>query len=1714
MRRALAAVLLMAILAAPAVALDRPWISVTFFYWYTWDYQTELGGWMGGVYNTPLRGYYDSRAYEDNLASLHDASEWGVTHHFMDYWGPGWVGLDNEARELTVMRAAEALRERGYDTWMSVYQDGTDFDMEQFAKNLDPKRDTEFYLRLLGDSPAFPRVNDKPIALIYGRNGAPKVTASSEGFQDHLKRKYGDIAALNDRWGTDFGVFGDVTLDTAARGHQRAESIKYIYQQWEAEMQRANAAARTRLNLPGCVFSWDIAYQPYMGFGYSDQARVFCGPHSYGGIFGVPHDQDVERFIQAAVAKRYDTVFFDTFKNFYHDWEIRIPGTCYPPDFNAFDRFWVQALAHYSEALLHLSWNEWWEGSNLEPCVEYGKVYCEKNLLYSTIMKECFDSIREWNKGAKVAVLLNDWHWLAGGRHPEDIYTCIQALRRNNVRFDLIPDDFVTSEELAKFDVLLAPSGGVGFGYNAADESISELISQWAAADANRRLLVDDFPGADGLFDLETSPAQAAVAAQPGPDMNAYVDIGVEGDDHFLLDGFSGRENWGKLPPDKFGATDRDMTVRWTPAVGTRTVLLMPFSPRRDHVLRLKGSAIRGHEVRVLVEGRLAATFDVREGNNDYEVLIPGAVVGDTPYGELMLDYQKPMVPTEIDPVKYPSEHRSCNLALDWLQLATSNQPFSTEPNFTLPKGTVTLSEATQWRDLSGKTIEGSWMPHRPLTTAADRILSRYSDGVAREMLATEAGNVVFVNGRFDQIDPEAYLDALLGGWAGCKRELVVDAPEGVMVTALEADETQVLLAYNSKAPEPKAVEISLEDRGPRPIVEVRALSLDGETGTFQETHPAPGRPGVALLHSAMDYYGVFQVTRGRVGLSTPELALVPGQELTVNLKLTHRAGDAATGTVSLASHLPSLTAEPVRFTVTPGQTITVPMTIKARDDVDWGTKTVVFKVDVDGQTSNFWRELLVQRLPDLQVTSRVIDTRKPVATVTSKPFPWAKDAQATDVRLVMGGGSETAGDIAQGESARVNVPRCPEPGKEITFTPTAAGLEYTVGGMRKEKGVTLGLLSYPQGFAKAPDAVLPLIVTNPHDEYLENHLVSFAFDPAVLDGKPAYIRERGGNVVPSQVVGGNVIYWIAMLPAKSATVFSLCAGDAPQPSTDLAVEQDGAGIRVRNSRLSLGWSGERGGTLTSLVSNASGKDYGIGSCGAGYGTWGEYDPLKPAINTVAFVSQEKKRWQRDLQTPAKITVGLNGPVLATVDVEAELGDGYRCSQRYMIGAYQSDFTVGGEISGPQARELVALDIRLARNDLTKIFPNFTGIGEGFEGDNPHAGWREANDVPPVATMMTPDHFRESISVIPWDMALMPGVTKLRQGFWPEKRPESGAVNQAQVELVGENATRAEAGARIVLHSGHQTVGQAYRRTHVDEPPVVTVPVGFRWEGEIARPAGDPKGQWWNPYWHFATPVTVGPLAGGEVDPVVRFRPDFSRYLVGCGQLDPASPRAVVHGERGMIALPTAFDEDSGEVVVTLTDSAWGSPAPATRDFRLYFDVIEMGGKCPGPVGSNPVATRVLNGSFEDGAKHWIFSGPRLHIDGAHTGKRGIELRWRNGMGPAVASNASMRLQPNSRYRVSFWAKSESARAQVRTNIYADGKYDFPQYAIPVNTGGQWRQFSTILTTGAFPPNINPALRLWVLGDEQVVYVDDVELVPLDEAPQGPPVQMGTLLRR
>jgi len=1438
-RALLSLMLLAASTLAFAGGIDRPWIADTYFYWYAWDYQQEFGSWVGGVYNTPLYGYYDSASYKDNLRSLRVASEWGITDHFMDYWGPGWKGENDEPREATVMRAAEELQRRGYDIHMGFYQDGEDFDMADFERNLDDGRHFRFYVENWGNSPVLPKVEHEPVHLIYGRNGLPTPTDDDEGFRDWLRDRYRTLDAVDEAWGTSHNSWDEVILDYST-GARRADSIRYATHVWKTQWERTQARAREGLRVPAPRVSFDVAYQPYLGWGYSPLAKSMGGPHSYGGIFGQPQDQDLERFIQAAVAKCYGTVFFDHFKNFYHDVEIRTPGTIYPPDFCAFDRFWAGALARRSEALLHLSWNEWWEGSNLEPCWEFGKTYCEKNLLWATVMKQCFDSLHNWNRGAKVAVLLNDWLWLVGGRHTEDVYGCIQALRRSNVTFDLLPDDFVTLDRLADIDTVIAPTGAVGLGYNQDDRPIADVLEEWVSQERQqgkgptRRLIVSQMP--EYLEWLGIERAEAKREKQAGPDMNVFVDVGEEGDERFLTGGMSGRENWGKLPEGAFGAADADLTCRWTPAVGLTTTMVFPLSPNRDHVLRLQGRGFRANRATVMVGEAKAGAFDIEEGMGEYEVRIPARVVGGRKVSEIRLVYDRANVPRDIDPERFANENRVCNLAIDWIQLSTDNIPAHTaEQKYSFPKERVRFAKGAP--GLRSDSYEIEWTPRDALAVPEEQIKSRYtSDRTPRDIVVRIGENEVwYCNGLVGAKDGKL-VERLVTAWAGHEPEWTLEG-ENVLGALLDTGgNTQVAVVYNHDPSRRAKVRLSVP-MTERSLVEVMALSQDGVP--FRRlTNEVTVENGNVIIDDNLTYYAAYAVSCGPVQAEIPDLVMTAGSALDISVLLDNNENRPTTVKLALISPVPTITGSSVGADLTDYEDAQVPFKITCAPEADWGDKTVIFDLSTSGRHAYLWRKLTVLPPAEVELASTVVDRARPKIEVANAEHPLTPAGKAGRVRVTIAGKQTQLGDIGSGRSAKADVAVPPAADTPSLIT-RLAELAWESGDLNREKTQPLHFACYPKQYRSVPAAVAPLLVFNESAKPLADRPLSVPtaqFRQQVRgDYSRLYVRDETGKAVASQVSADrSELLFLANAPPRAGRAHFVCVGEAPPAPTELAVTPDALGsghgsVTVGNQALELVLSEAAGATAVSLRSLATNTDYGAQSFGVAYGTWGTYDPLSPATHTVDLLEGTWR--QSQAEKPAKLTLLESGPVRAVVQAESRDGN-ILATQTYAVWSKAPWVRVQASARPlrklKKQEELIVLDGRLKRGALTKIFPNFVGINQTFEEDKLQHGWRQVTHIPEYFTAMTPNEFPESVSLV---LLEHEGLDSIRQGFWPEQRGEVGPCAYAWIELLSHSGATASTTVDVLIHKGLQTVA----RDHLEgyrNPPTIIVPEKFSFGAE------------------------------------------------------------------------------------------------------------------------------------------------------------------------------------------------------------------------------------------------------------------------------------------
>ncbi|MBN1341735.1 MAG: hypothetical protein JXQ73_03595 [Phycisphaerae bacterium] len=1400
---------------------DKPWIGVVFFYWYTWDYDRQLGSWMGGIHNTPMDGYYDSRTYRDNYRSLQLAGEWGVTHHWMDYWSPNWKGEDGQMREKTVMRAAEALRNAGYNIWMSYYQDGENFDMTDFAKNVTEKRDVYQWLRDFSRSPVWPRIRNKPMQLVYARNGAPALSNDNSGFRAYLKRRYDTIAALNKDWNATFASFDDVDLDLGARGPRRAWSARYQHDVWRHKWRELDEAVAKEFNLPGLVASFDVGYEPYRNLGYAEFARTFGGPHSYAGIFEVPHHLDAERFIQANVCKAYGAVFLDHYKNFYHDWDIRVPGIAYLPDPHHFDRFWVGDLMRYAEAILHLSWNEWWEGSNLEPCMEWGKTYCQKNLFYSTIMQLCYDSIRDWSKGARVGLLLNDYANLAGSMHQEEITQTLQTLRRLNADFDLLPDDFVTAARLQDFKVIVAPAAGVGFGINMNDKRIAEILLDWVKADRNRRLIVSADETIERALGITQATATAPTSRPKGPDMNLFVDVGADGDDRFVIAGRTHPEQWADLAPGQFGAGSKH-TVRWTPGLDATTILQLPISPNRDHVLRLAGASIWPSKINVGLDGKPIGEIQLKPGHNEYEFPIPATAVGGRTLAQIQLRYTPLRIPTKEDPKQYPNEARRCNLALDWLQIATANVPAKTQKqNYTVPKGRIRFGSELLGR-LNRRGLQVPMRLRNPLQAPDARLLSLYEDGTARDLLLEGGhGRIWYVNGLFNDVPEDEYWRAVLSKWAATPPAELVRGKRSAGAR-LSVGQTDLLLAYNYAPDKPDPIRCRLPARA-LPLSEAMALSKDGVTYAPIQ----PKQNGSWLEWSdTLGYYAVYQLAYAPVRVETNPIVVSPGQTTDVPARVVNLTDQLTQAKLTFRSVIPTLTGKPVQVSLwgRASTDVRLPLTVDA--SADWGRKAAVIEIESDGKKSYLWRDVVVLRPPDLKLARTVTTAHEPVVEVVNTACPFGEAAPAMNAVAVIANRQVPLGQVPAGAALAkpLNAPlpvdiTATQPAEQAGLRPYPIALQCTDDRRTLMSETTLWVARPTASAKRFPEAVAAASVFNHHPRPIDNEIVELPLPDDISAAGPYHLRDDNGRTLPAQLIEGGKLVFPATTPARAATTYTLCRGEAGPKTTDLQIvdqRKENGTLSIANSHYRITLDQAAGGTVTSLVSSATKKDYALRAFDADYGQCSQYDPNHPVTNTVDYINEKKTSLSQQKCTWTRLDVG---PVRALVELEVSDGSA-TCRTTYEFFAHAPWFRLNRRLDftgQTHPQEIVAVDARFQRHALTKSYPNFVGMPN--DKSQPHFGWRYGNWVPDYVTLMTPPDFDESLSIL---LRQKDGIDQIRQGFWPRNRPKPGPCHQARVELIMTRSTFCDVSLVVYLHKQHQ-VAAARMNEELNDPPLVTL---------------------------------------------------------------------------------------------------------------------------------------------------------------------------------------------------------------------------------------------------------------------------------------------------
>jgi len=1700
--------------------LDRPWISDVFFYWYEWDIQAERGNWLSGVHNTPLQGYYDSRTFRDNYSSLHTASEWGVTHHFIDCWGRDWRDEKGRRRELVLYDAVMRLRREGYPVWMSWYLDGDRFEMQDFEKNITERRETYQWLKDLGASPLCPRVSDRPVLLVYGRNGRPQPASDAAGFRDWLREKYGDIGALNRAWNAYFRRFDEIAPEAVDVGAARADLVTFTIADWAEHWRRMLDAANTELhlNLPGIAASFDVGYRPWWNAGFTPLPSVFGGPHSYGGVFGPPEEQDTLRFIQTRVAAWYGTFFFDHFKNYYHDWDIRIPGFAYLPDPYHFDRFWVGALMRRSQALLHLSWNEWWEGSNLEPCIEFGKTYCEKNLLYATAMTRAFRDIRDGPRRARVGVILNDYALQRADGKPADLYRCITALRRLDVPFDLVPDRKVVPEVLDRFETLILPSCGVRTGPGADGRPVLDTLL--ARVRRGARLIVSRAPGLPERLGLRAKPPPDPRSSDAGP-FNALIDIGAPGDEPTLIAGFSHVENWGRLPKGAFGS-GTNLTVRWTPGAGSTTRLRIPVPVNRPFVIRLQGAAIWENRAEILLDGERIGRFAIRPGTHVYAVEVPRERAPRRPMAVLTVRYASARVPSREDPKRFKTEKRVCNLALDWVQVSTPDvSAGDAEVRGELPQIGAAFGDKI-YGAFAGTTVTLPWGDHdalQPEVPQTSRILARWSDGTARDLLLRVGkGRILYVNGGFadfavaEQTQPDhecpletRYWEAVLTGFAGLRVPRTASGPVDVAGVRMEAGWTDLVATCNYAASEraeaaPSTTPLTtLRVPVPNvPLAEVRILSSDGRVDVPLEAR-RDGQWWTVRL--PVRYYALVAFVHAPAAVQVDRLEAVPGETLSVPLEIRNLLADRTVEvTCRVSSVLPSLRGEPVAAVIPPGGTQRVQAPVAVRSDADTGRKTVTIEVSWDQgkgkKTAYFFRPLYVLEMPELNLVSDLSWNGNRVLRYGQRDWDWVRSAPAQRLRVILNGRTFPLRDLNPGQTLERALGPCSRADEPHMETVSAKVIGYAR--TRKfERQTDLFFPALPDPMPAPHPKAYALVVQNPSDVTVGPLVVGTKLPGGLPDWR---VMDADGRFVPCQAdTDTRELLFTALAPRRGVRIYWAAeVKQAPDaPSTDLTCAVEGtpgtgaAKVTVENSFYRITIDESRGGVVTQLLSKRTGRDYARRSFDLNVGRFFAPDHPAPKVSTTQLIDERKQRLSNQHAAFTRLDRGPLRVILLSVGMVG----GVRCSTRYEFFAYSDAFRVVREAqfrTGNAPEEIVLLDSAFRPNRLRKTYPGFVGISA--PAPQPHYGWRYSRRPPEQVTFIPADPTpgSEAISLF---LERAAGIDLVRQGFWPQHRPKFGARALASVEYVAVQHTTAAVDLTVRLHTGWHLQGRKWRaaRSSVHVTQLARALKPF--------PPAPTRSDWWDAAWSrralcrvrtpqdasraaWVTLILPEPLPGGPP------APDSIRVIDQTGGVFRLVPsRAYDDGRRIRCRL------SSGNVPERLLAVYW----------------MPRGAVCPSPPswGQAGFGSDRINTAFADSRGWQLGAGASIFLLKEDPKKGMLVLDSRVHPPPVVATCGTLDPLPETAYDVSITAQASGENAVLSANLFGGPSHDFPQVHRRIPADGRVHEIRFQVPPARFPDDAGVHFRLWTLSKNCRIEILHLRIEPVSiRAADGRPARL------
>lgn len=425
---------------------------------------------------------YDNVSNDAHIrAVLKAITDYGINHAAFSYW-------DNSG-SLEILRRTfdqnRSLFEAGRKLFLSPYLEPPTLD-ERYGEAEAQQRNVDFiatYLQAFGQEPSFAQLGDRKFTNIYVAYYQP--TGTDEEFQAFLAEKYATVEALNAAWQSQYAAWEEVTLAEAKPGTVRFVDVqewrvKRLREGWEAI--RAGVKERT---------GFDTAYTGDNSetlVGLTEYLRALTGLtwYSFGQAIGSPF---MRPKIVSEVAKYTDTTFLYTISPGYVDRQQRWPGARIERDPFLYPYAWVQALSTLPEGIMILTHSEWFEGSIIDVTKEYGKQAYETTELYSSLFRAGFaDLYRRKRTPKPLAVVYNEYvpfrlHERGAGQ--EDTFGLIQALDCLSQEFDVIPEPFLTPEELQAREVVFVPNCG-----HALTPGKNEVLYEWLANHENKRLFL------------------------------------------------------------------------------------------------------------------------------------------------------------------------------------------------------------------------------------------------------------------------------------------------------------------------------------------------------------------------------------------------------------------------------------------------------------------------------------------------------------------------------------------------------------------------------------------------------------------------------------------------------------------------------------------------------------------------------------------------------------------------------------------------------------------------------------------------------------------------------------------------------------------------------------------------------------------------------------------------------------------------------------------------------------------------------------------------------------------------------------------------------------------------------------------------------------------------------------------------------------------------